>query len=76
MQLGGPPDLMTKAVDEYNAIEDPDYVPTEEFSAFLRASTFDCTTCGNGFELTEEASIGETPGKLLDQETVCEDCGP
>lgn len=72
LATGGTPGQMKTAADEYNAVGNPDYNATEEFKTFLLATTFDCTTCGNGFELPETVSVTA----LLDKETECEDCGP
>jgi len=77
LATGGTPGQMKTAADEYNAVGNPDYLATKEFGEFLRASTFDCTSCGNGFELDEvESGTQARLKRLLDRETECEDCGP
>jgi len=76
LATGGTPGQMKTAADEYNAVGNPDYAPTNDFGTFLLKASFDCSSCGNGFELDETSSMEENLKKILDQETVCEDCGP
>ncbi len=76
LSSGGTPDQMKTTVEEYNAVGNPDYVPTQDFGVFLLAAHFDCSTCRKNFKLPDTSADSAEMKVLLDQETVCEDCGP
>ena len=76
MQSGGTPDQMKAVVNDYCAVENPDYVPSQDFGVFLLTAEFNCTTCGHRFQLPEDSADPVNMKTRLDQETVCGDCGP
>jgi hypothetical protein len=65
MAAGGTPKHMATVVEEFNAIENPDYHPTTVFTDFVKGMEHHCSTCGRGFH-TDEAQ--------LDAETTCAEC--
>lgn len=77
MAAGGTPKHMAAAVEEFNAIENPDYRPSSVFDDFVKGMEHRCSTCGRGFHVDQRVVRGETIIKILvqlDAETTCAEC--
>jgi len=65
LACGGTPRRMELTINEFNAVENPDYRPATAFEDFVKNMEHRCSTCGRGFH---------TDVAQLDAETTCAEC--